>query len=161
MTHTIRCWLTKVRHDSDQELPPIPSDFIGIMDWVPEVEKILAEGTTRKETGHIAQEQSGKHTRELAVTERKIEPVGRLPEARHDNEGHREFLDAVARGVHDLVQDPSNRKEFRGQLSSFRRLRDEFARALKEAQEAALADPALRYDYDDVRDKDEAPPDPP
>ncbi|MFC1794654.1 hypothetical protein ACFL3Q_13820 [Planctomycetota bacterium] len=74
---------------------------------------------------------------------------------------HREFLTKVASSVHELIQNQTNRKEFQEQIRGFRNLRDKFARALKEAQEAALSDPKLRYDYDDVRDKDKAPPDPP
>jgi hypothetical protein len=148
MTHTIRCWLTKVRHDSNQKLPPIPSDLIGMADWVPDVEKVLAGGITRKETDYTAQEQISKHIKEPTET-------------RQYPEGHGEFLAEVARSVHELVQNPSTKKWFQDQLSTFRTLRDDFAVALKEAQQAAIADPTLRYDYDDVRDKDKAPPDPP
>ena len=148
MTHTLRCWLVKVRHDSNQKLPPIPPDLIGMVDWIPDVEKMLAEGTTRKETDSTVQEQSSKHI---------IEPA----EIRQYPIEHREFLTKVASSVHELIQDQTNRKEFQEQLRGFRNLRDKFARALQEAQEAALADPKLRYDYDDVRDQDKDPPLPP
>jgi hypothetical protein len=75
-----------------------------------------------------------------------------------DVDNHGDFLIKIANTIHELVQDPSNRKWFQEQLSVFRTLKDEFAFALTEAQEAAMADPTLRYDYDDVRDKDKAPP---
>jgi len=71
MTHTIRCWLTKVRHDSNQRLPPIPSDLIGMADWIPDVEKVLAGGTTRKETDYTAQEPSAKLIKKPTETEQK------------------------------------------------------------------------------------------
>ena len=81
MTHTLRCWLIKVRHDSNQKLPPIPPDLIGMMDWIPGVEKMLTGGTTLKETDYTAQEQRSKYIKEPAVTERKtelvIEPTGK------------------------------------------------------------------------------------
>ncbi len=58
MTHTIRCWLIKVRHDSNEKLPPIPPDLIGMVDWIPDVEEILAGGTTRKEIDYTAQDRA-------------------------------------------------------------------------------------------------------
>ena len=148
MTHTLRCWLTKVRHDYEEQLPPIPPDLIGMVDWISDVEKMLVGGTTRKEADYTAQEQSSKHI---------LEPVATVSFP----EGHREFLIKVASSVHKLIQDQTNRKGFQEQISSFRRLKDNFARALQRAQEAALANPNLRYDYDDVRDKDKDPPLPP
>ena len=74
---------------------------------------------------------------------------------------HGEFLINVANTIHKFVQKASNRESFQEQLRGFRKLKDDFAHTLKKAQEAALSDPALRYDYDDGRDEDKAPPDPP
>ena len=81
--------------------------------------------------------------------------------AKQDTEGHGDFLAKVASSVHELIQNQTNRNEFQEQITTFRKLRNDFAMALKEAQEAALAEPKLRYDYDDVRDKDKDPPLPP
>jgi hypothetical protein len=58
MTHTIRCWLIKVRHNSNEKLAPIPPDLIGMVDWIPDVEEILAGGTTRKEIDYTAQDRA-------------------------------------------------------------------------------------------------------
>ena len=71
MTHTIRCWLIKVCHNSNQKLPPIPPDLIGMVDWITGVEKILDGGTTRKETDYTAQEQSSKHHKKTTETEKE------------------------------------------------------------------------------------------
>ncbi|HUU15697.1 MAG TPA: hypothetical protein VMW72_00990 [Sedimentisphaerales bacterium] len=98
--------------------------------------------------------------RRVEIAKRRLktkEPV----ETRQYPKEHKEFLDEVASSVHKLIQDQNNRKEFQSQINDFRSLRDKFSGTLKKAQEAAIADPKLRYDYDDVRDKDKAPPKPP
>jgi len=94
--------------------------------------------------------------------EEKVEFVEKLAEREQDTETHSDFLVRIANTIHDeLAQKHSNRECFQEQLRGFRKLKDDFARALKEAQQAALGDPALRYDYDNVKDKDKAPPEPP
>jgi hypothetical protein len=76
-------------------------------------------------------------------------------------EAHKDSLAGIGNTVHKLVQDSPMRQQFQQQIAAFRSLRGEFRRALQRAKKAAIADPKLRYDYDDVRDKDKAPPKPP
>ena len=48
-----------------------------------------------------------------------------------------------------------------GGAVAFRKAKNKFAQALKEAQKAAKANPKLRYNYGEVRDKDKSAPKPP
>ncbi len=70
-------------------------------------------------------------------------------------------LDQIANAVHILVQEESNKKCFQKHIAAFRKAKNTFQNALKEAKEAAIANPDLRHDYDEFRDKDKDPPKPP
>ena len=83
-------------------------------------------------------------------------PAGTEPEG----EGFKD-LNQIANTVHKRVQKESNKRCFQKHIFAFRKAKNTFAQALKEAQEAAIANPDLRYDYDEFGDKNKDPPKPP
>ncbi len=86
---------------------------------------------------------------------------GSLEESAETEQSLMGLLIKIANIVHKDVQNELIKHCFQKHLISFRMARSKFGQALKKAQEAAMADPKLRYDYDDVRDKGKEPPKPP
>lgn len=72
-----------------------------------------------------------------------------------------DYLTTIAYKIHKLINIEANKDCFQKHIAAFRKARNTFAQALKEAKKAAIANPDLRYDYDEFRDKDKDPPKPP
>jgi hypothetical protein len=55
-----RYWLVAYRSISDREIPPIPSDLLGIQDWITDVERALAKVNTEEQSKPLTMKDWGK-----------------------------------------------------------------------------------------------------